>query len=83
MPLACWRARLRDRGLPWCLFTPGDHETKEKFVGRDAEKSTPEACATLLQLAEPTQRNGSLCVVDFVAAVERAYPYPLKSVAFD
>ena len=50
---------------------------------RDAETSTPEACATLLQLAEPTQGDGSLGIVDFVAAVEGADPDPLKSGAFD
>ena len=55
---------------------------KKSSFRRDAETSTPETCATLLQLAEPAQRNRSLRVVDFVTAVERAYPYPLKSVAF-
>ena len=50
---------------------------------REAKISTPEACATLLQLVEPAQRDGSLGVVDFVAAVERADPDPLKSGAFD
>src|SRR4029077_19763230 len=34
------------------------------------------------QLAEPVQRDGSLCVVDFVATVEWADPDPLKSGAF-
>src|SRR4030095_8504536 len=56
---------------------------KKSSFRRDAETSTPEACAILLQLAEPAQRNGSLRIVDFVAAVERAYLYPLKSIAFD
>jgi len=83
MRLACGRARLRDRGLPWFLFTPGDQETKKSSFWCDAETRTPQACATLLQLAKPTQRDRSLRVVDFVAAVEGAYPYPLKSSAFD
>ena len=56
---------------------------EKSLFRRDAETSTPEACATLLQLAEPAQRDGSLGVVDFVAAVERADPDPLKSGAFD
>jgi hypothetical protein len=50
---------------------------------RDAETSTPEACATLLQLAEPAQRDGGLRIVDFVAAMEGADPDPLESGAFD
>jgi hypothetical protein len=50
---------------------------------RDAATSTPEACATLLQLAEPAQSDGGLGIVNFVAAVEGADPDPLKSGAFD
>jgi hypothetical protein len=34
-------------------------------------------------LSEPAQRDGSLGIVDFVAAVKRADPNPLKSGAFD
>ena len=41
------------------------------------------AANLLRQLAEPAQRDGSLGIVDFVAAVERADPDPLKSGAFD
>ena len=44
---------------------------------------TPRERALPLQLVEPAQRDGSLGVVDFVAAVERADPDPLKSGAFD
>jgi hypothetical protein len=40
-------------------------------------------CATLLQLAEPAQRDGGLRIVDFVAAMEGADPDPLESGAFD
>ena len=50
---------------------------------RDAETSTRDACATLLQLAEPVERDRSLRIVGFVAAVEGAYFYSLKSGAFD
>ena len=50
---------------------------------RAAETKSPEACATLLQLAEPAQRDRGLWIVDFVAAVEGADPDPLKSGAFD
>ena len=41
------------------------------------------AANLLRQLAEPAQRDGSLGIVDFVAAVERADPDSLKSGAFD
>ena len=37
----------------------------------------------ICQLAKPAQSDGSLRIVDFVAAVERADSYPLKSGAFD
>jgi hypothetical protein len=49
----------------------------------DALASTPEACATLLQLPEPAQRDRSLRIISFVPAVERADFYPLKASAFD
>jgi hypothetical protein len=44
--------------------------SSERTFRRDAETSTRDARATLLQFAEPTQRDGRLCVIDFMAAAE-------------
>lgn len=59
------------------------NDPEKSVFRRDAETSTPETCAALLQLAEPAQCDGSLGIVDFVAAMEGPDPDPLKSGAFD
>ena len=54
---------------------------------RDLQASSlryPKKDASLFgQFAKPVQRDGGLRIVGFVAAVERANFYPLKSSAFD
>jgi hypothetical protein len=72
------RSRLRFSQL--CRRKP----PSEKNVFRpDAETSTRNACASLLQLPEPAERDRSLGIIGFVTAAECPYLDSLKSGAFD
>src|SRR5882724_7292459 len=57
--------------------------SSERTFRRDAETSTREACATLLQFAEPTQRDGRLRVIDFMAAVESPNSHSVEPCSLD
>jgi hypothetical protein len=69
-------------GLPGSFPRRASTKLKKSSFRRDAETSTPEVRHPIA-VGGTSAAHGSLRVVDFVAAVERAYPYPLNPLRFD
>ncbi len=57
--------------------------SSERSFRRDAETSTRDARATLLQFVEPMQRDGRLRVIDFMAAVESPNSHLVEPCSLD